>query len=236
LKLSVFIIIFILAQVICAQNNINKKLTHQLEYGINYVNFLQKNSRSLNGTGYFYNSGFNFTPNYYFGYKAIINEKHAIKLSIEKFISNSSYHDFPYLGIVGLSYYTLNLGYGYTFPFKVFSVFLGGQLSYRYAGGEAAVYGYRNPTSQLSEPVEAYLEYNSIGFSPNTEIEYSITKNFGLGVNLNLNYYPFENAKLKGDGTNEPDPMFVEIYKPNTLNFTTTFKLAYKFSFSKTKQ
>ena len=120
------------------------------------------------------------------------------------------------------------------FPFKIFIFSIGVQLSYR-GGGEAAVFGYRDPTSPLSEPVEARLEYNSIGFVPNAEIEYFITKNFGLGVNLNFNYYPFENAKLKGEGTNQPDPLYVQIYKPNNLNFTTTFKMAYKFSFSKTK-
>lgn len=225
---------FIWAQIICAQTNTNKKLTHQLEYGVNYVNFFNQNT-NLNGLGLFYSDGFYFRCNYFFGYKATLNHKHSIKVNFTNFESKSSYRDFPYVGIVGLSYNTLNLGYGYTFPFKVFSVFLGGQLSYRYAGGEAAVFGYRNPTSQLSEPVVARLEYNSIGFSPNAEIEYFITKNFGLGVNLNLNYYPFENAKLKGDGTDEPGPMFVEIYKPNNLNFTTTFKMAYKFSFSKIK-
>ncbi len=79
----------------------------------------------------------------------------------------------------------------------------------------------------------ARLKYNSIGFSPNAEIEYFITKHFGLGVNLNMNYYPFESSKLKGDGTDQPEPFFVQTYKPNNLNFTATFKLAYKFNFNK---
>jgi len=222
------------AQVVCAQMKNSKTLTHQLEYGINYMNFLDQNI-GLNGTGYLYNPDFNLKPNYHFGYRMIINNKHGIRLSIEKFISNSRNPDFPYLGLVGLSFNKLSLGYSYVFPFKVFFVSLGGNFSYRFAGGEAAVFGYRDPTSPLSEPMEARLQYNSIGFSPNVELEYFLTKHFGFGVNFNLNYYPFENAKLKGDGTNEPDPLYVQIYKPNNLNFTTTFKLAYKFSFSKTK-
>jgi hypothetical protein len=127
------------------------------------------------------------------------------------------------------------LGYSYILPFKKILLSIGGQISYRYDGGEFDVFGYRDLTSPLSEPVIATLNYNSIGFSPNAEIEYFFTKNFGLGVNLNLNYYPFENAKLKGDGTNEPDPLYVQIYKPNNLNFTTTFKVACRFGLGKKK-
>jgi hypothetical protein len=73
----------------------------------------------------------------------------------------------------------------------------------------------------------------SIGFSTNAELEYFITKHFGLGVNLNMNYYPFENGKLTGLGTDQPDPFFVQTYKSNDLNFTATFKLAYKFNLNK---
>jgi hypothetical protein len=88
-------------------------------------------------------------------------------------------------------------------------------------------------TSPLSEPLTAQLEYNSIGFSPNAEIEYFITKHFGVGLNFNLNYYPFESSKLIGNGKDQPDPFFVQTYKPNDLSFTATFKLAYKFNLNK---
>jgi hypothetical protein len=223
MKFILLIITFIWAQVVCAQIDLSKKFTHQFELGINYVDFFTKN-KNLNS----------IASSFTLGYKSIIKEKHEIKFVLMGISSNLSYPITPNLGLFATSFISINLGYSFVLkPIKVIKVSLGGQLSYRFAGGEAAVFGYRDPTSPLSEPVEARLEYNSIGFSPNAELEYFITKNFGLGVNLNLNYYPFENAKLKGDGTNEPDPLYVQIYKPNNLNFTTTFKLAYKFSFSK---
>ncbi|MFA9214371.1 MAG: hypothetical protein ACEQSR_11080 [Candidatus Methylacidiphilales bacterium] len=219
MKYTLLLITSIWTQVVYAQINTKNKVLHQVELGINHANFLTKNPNFNN-----------VISGYHLGYKVLF-KNHAIKIHLAYNLSSLIYPKTPNLGVIAMDFRTFNFGYNYIFPFKLFSVDVGCQISYRYEGGEAAVYGYRNPTSPLSEPVEARLKYNSIGFSPNAEIEYFITKNFGLGVNLN--YYPFENAKLKGDGTNEPDPLYVQIYKPNNLNFTSTFKLAYKFSFSK---
>jgi len=222
MKYRLLILILIWAQVICAQINTKNKVLHQVELGVNQANFLTRNPNFNN-----------LISGYHIGYKTIFNNRHIIKIHLAHNLSNLIYPKSPELGTIAMSFRSFNVGYGYILPFKVFLITLGGQISYRYEEGETAVYGYRNPTLPLSEPMEARLKYNSIGFSPNIELEYFITKHFGFGVNLNLNYYPFENSKLKGDGFNEPDPLFVETYKPNNLNLTATFKLAYKFSFKK---
>jgi hypothetical protein len=233
MKTKLFFIIIFWAQIVCAQNKPKIKLEHQLEYGINYYNFLNINT-NINGLGLFYLNGYNWTSNYYFGYKTIINKKHNFKFNNMYFESLVMGAPNSNSGLTGISNITLNVGYAYQLPLKKIAFSLGANLSYRYDGSETVVYAFtQNPN--FKEGVRASIYYNSVGFSPNAEIEYFITKNFGIGVNLNLNYYPFENAKLKGDGTNEPDPLYVEMYKPNNLNFNATFKLAYKFSFTKTK-
>lgn len=221
MKLLLFMITFSIYQISNAQGNGSIKTENQIELGLNYVDFLSQHSklnRPLSG--------------YSIGYKITIKNKHSIKLGIDYCNSALKYPKYPDLGTIALSFGCFGVGYSYTPYFKVLKISLGGKLCYRYMGGETAVFGYRSPPP-LTEPVEARLEYNSIGFSPNTEIEFFFTKHLGLGINLNLNYYPFENAKLKGDGTNQPDPFYVQIYKPNNLNFIATFKLAYRFKLGK---
>jgi len=217
-----------------AQIKPHRTLEHQLEYGVNYVIFLNQNS-NFNGWGGIYMNGLFLKHNYCIGYKTIFNKKHIIKLNKTIFIAlmNGTPNSPTYLS--GLAYNSFNLGYAYILPINSINdltLSLGTNLSYRYEGSELVVFAHTQNT-YLFEPLFAYLEYNSIGISPNAEIEYFFTKHIGLGVNLNLNYYPFEHDKLKGDGVDEPDPFYVQTYKPQNLNFTSTFKLAYKFSFKK---
>ncbi len=116
-------------QVICAQiKNPTRKLIHQLELGLNHADFLTKNS------------SFNILiSGYHFGYKAIYKNKHIIKIHLAYNKSSLIYPKTPNLGLIALDFRTFNVGYNYMLPFKVFLVSLGGQLSYRYEGGETAV-------------------------------------------------------------------------------------------------
>jgi uncharacterized membrane protein len=95
MRTIILTIIFLWAQVVCAQLKNTRKRTHQLEYGVNYLSILNNN---LNGLGSFYDNGFNFNQNYYFGYKSIIKEKHCINLSFKFYNSKAIYKETPNLG------------------------------------------------------------------------------------------------------------------------------------------
>jgi hypothetical protein len=138
MKFKLFIIISVWAQFVCAQIASNKILNHQIELGVNYVDFYSKN-KNLNS----------LASSFTLGYKTIIKEKHELKFVLMGVSSNLSYPKTPNLGLIASSFVSINLGYSYILlPIKIIKVSLGGQFSYRFNGGETVVYGYRYLTSK----------------------------------------------------------------------------------------
>jgi len=221
-----------------AQIKQHSSVEYQLEYGINHVNFLNQIT-NLSPWGIMHLNKQFWKYNYSMGFKTIINKKHVIKLNKTEFLTMLDYNpQNRHIGLISLVYMSLDLGYAYILPMNAINnlvINLGTNFSYRYKGNEMVYYAYW-PNQNWDEPLVANLDYNSIGISPNAEIEYFFTKHFCFGINLNFNYYPFENNKLQDGGFNQPDPFYVQTYKPQNLNFTSTFKLAYKFSLQRLRQ
>jgi len=203
----------------------------QLETGLNYSDFLGKAPR-LNGFGrvaYQQPSTFKIRPNLFLGVKGIVNNKHCVKISYSRF--ESSFVNFQETGLYFVTYKMFGLGYGYKLPLKPLSITLSAMLQYRagFYNMEYVIFEY--PHWEESFPKAAtYLRTNIIGFSPGVDIDYFFTKNIGLGLSSNYNYFPSAKSEA-GYASNYPPKLEdVASYKPIKEFVTLNFKLLYKFS------
>lgn len=177
---------------------------NRFEFGNTFVSYFDKegfNSYELNKF------------NLYWSYSRIIKNKHVININLttyrSPYISNANVGQ-----VAGSSFESLNLGYGRILHTKKLEIIPNASLSYRYNGVQSVVFAYRNPGSLLSEPLFAYLEYNSVGGLLAVDANYFLVKYIGIGLKLSYAFYPFENAKLSADGVDKPDPAFVETHGP----------------------
>lgn len=236
IRLFTLALFLVWTQFVCAQtkNTTTKKVKHQLEYGLDYMNYYSNYKRDFKGWGYTAYVGFNLNSTYSLNYKCIIKDKHVIRFGFSRYYSANEYPDYPQLGKVGFTLGNLSLGYGYMFAFKNLFVSAHGAVNYRYTGGEAAISAWSEDPN-FKEVNFVDLRYKApFGFGSGIELEYFFIKNLGIGINAYLNYFPFEDAKFRGYFDDEK--AFNSIYKPNDLYVTTTFKLAYKFSFPNFKK
>jgi len=233
-----FVILFCVN--INAQNKTTNRFEHQLELGYNYGKFFG-NYSEFNGIGFLQKWDFrafelkniyqifrrlNYT-NLFYSYKLIINNKHCFK--INKMVYNSHSGRLPNIKIGFSGFYgeVLSLGYGRNFNYKKLNTTLFLQLSQR-TGTEYALLGFLS-----NHPLNAELKYNSYGIALGSDIDFFITKNLGLGVNINYYYFPNETNKLEGDDVQYVDPSIIENYKPLSEFIFLNFKIAYKFALPK---
>jgi hypothetical protein len=170
--------------------------------------------------------------NYYFGYNRIINSKYFIGVNLtSSFTPNGKDFSAIAIGEILRSYNEqLNFNLGHLFSYRNINIIPTIQLSYRYGGSQSAIFGFRDPIGILTEPLFAYLEYNSLGGSIGGDINYFFSKHVGLGVKTSYNYYPFENAKLSaGESIDQPDPLLVETHKPLNQMLIVNIKIITKF-------
>ncbi|MES2726387.1 MAG: hypothetical protein V4643_04750 [Bacteroidota bacterium] len=234
IKGLIFLIIFFIGvKSLLAQTKdlTSQKVVHQVEYGLNYMNYYNNYRQDFNGWGYMaYFNGITLSSTHSINYKCIINNKHIIKLGYTRFYSNTERNNYPDLGKNEFSLSYVSLGYGRKLPFSfkkiVPSVFA--MLNYRYRGGEAADYAWRDMGFEKNFTVLKYDQ--TVGIALGIELEYFFIQNLGLGINTYVNYFPFENARFKGDGVDSPSQEFIDSHKPNNFFINTTFKLAYRFS------
>jgi hypothetical protein len=191
------------------------------------------NKSNLEGFGILFNDfkQSNFRYNNFLCYKAIISEKHTIKIDLFENMLNSKRT--AKINEMVISYFNVSsFGYGYLIWDKKIDITLLGQLSYR-SGSEMVIlvdntiYDFDN---------FAFFLYNSYGFSTGLDIEYFFTKNIALGTNIYYYNFPFETNKLSGSNVEITHPDFVKTYRPVSDFLNINFKLAYKFSFPKFKK
>lgn len=181
---------------------------------------------------FFYNKGFTglgidniLSLNRYYGYSRIIKKRHVIRIGYRQFGSDM----LPFIvGKVNQHYFrSADLGYGYIFTKCKLQLIGHVGLSYRYDGGESVVFGFRQNT--WPEPVFASLVYNSIGGSFDIDANYFFIKNIGVGIKTAYTFYPFEDAKLRGNGIDNPPPILVATYKPINQMLIINGKLMLRF-------
>lgn len=171
----------------------------------------------------------------YLGIKCIVNTKHIFMFQGARFASEEwmGQNTYPETGIAGISYSVLSLGYGYLIPLKKIRVIMNGLVSYRKNGTEVYTIGYMGSSTQLSEPLYGYISYTKPwGATVGGEVEFFVTKNFGLGVNLSYSCFPFEHGKI------ESTPLFnlpqkFELESANRATLNATAKLFFNFEFKK---
>jgi hypothetical protein len=166
--------------------------------------------------------------NYFLGYTRIVKGKYTFTLDfISGFTPNMNANSNLQIGeIISSNYKMCNLSLGKLFKFSRVQLNPKLALSYRFWGGQWTTFGYRNPGSAISEPLFAFLSYNSIGFSIGNDVNYFFNKHLGIGFKTFYNVYPFENAKLSsGSLIDQPDPFLVETHKPLNQLFILNFKL-----------
>jgi hypothetical protein len=185
------------------------------------------------------NAGFGYTDiskryvnyrkhNYFLGYTRIIKDKYILAIDFTSgFTPNNNYDSKSKVGeIISSNFKMCNLGLGKLFNFSRIQINPKIALSYRFSGMQWTTFGYRNPGSGLSEPLFAYLMYNSIGFSMGLDANYFFTKNLGIGIKATYNLYPFENAKLSSGNTiDQPDRLLIETHKPLNQVVILNFKI-----------
>jgi hypothetical protein len=223
-----------------AQNKTTNHFEHQFELGYNYGNFFG-NYSEFNGIGFLQIWDFkaiellniqkifrrlNYT-NLFYSYKIIINNKHCFKINKMVYNAYSGQLNNINIGFSDFDVELLNMGYGRNFNFKKINATMFLQLSQR-TGTEYALLGFLS-----NHPLNAELKYNSYGIALGTDFDFFITKNLGLGLNINYYNYPFETNKLEGDDVQYVDPSIIENYKPMQEFVFINFKLAYKFALPK---
>jgi hypothetical protein len=238
-----FIFVFCVLE-ISAQNTkttLRNTMSYQLELGINYSSF-PKEKGQFEGTGFQmgwkpYTSGdakglpFLYY-NEYWAYKLIYKDKHIVKISsVSSVFFNSdlkvSRQD---MGVFYRQHKIASFGYGRPFRFRFATANLFAQLSYR-KGHEDAIHFYYQDNILGSS-----LQYkNPWGLSALVEIERTLFKNFGIGLNGGYYYFPFENGRLHGGN--------IEYYNPTLQNdvrapkhiLIGTVKIFYQFHIPKSK-
>lgn len=211
------------AQYVCAQNMSfieQSKWRFQIEAGLNYSSFLDKNPR-VNG------SYFNlFKIPRFMGLKATYKKKHI-------FVFNSITHAKrvnirPLIGIDYILFNIHTLGYGYAINIKTFNVVFTTQVSYR-TGLERYIHDY-----YYSHLVTSGISYNKPwGGIIGIQVDYLVTNNIGIGINSGYYFFPFENTKLSGGYVEQINPDLVAKTTPNKQIFIGTLKLFYNFSLPK---
>jgi hypothetical protein len=195
---------------------------NQFEFGNTIVDYFNKEGLSKFRLDQY--SKFNL----YFGYNRQISNKHSILFNFISFQSDYDYNK-PIGVVVGSFFEQINIGYSYCIYSKMLDIRPSLSFSYRYFGSEMVIFGYKDPVL-LEEPLWALVWYNSIGASVGVDLNYILTKNFGLGIKTSYNFYPFENAKLSaGESINQPDPFLVETHKPLNQMLILNFKIVTRF-------
>lgn len=220
-----------------AQNWISKVFgdKNQIEFGISNVSY--PNSKFDDNFKFYENylkPGYSNMRrhNYYFGYNRIINSKYLLGVNfISSLTPNTKEFSEIAIGeILGTDNKQLNFNFGYLFSYRKINIIPTAQISYRYGGSQSVIFGFRDPSGILTEPLFAHLEYNSVGGSIGIDINYFFSKNVGLGFKTSYNFYPFENAKLSaGESIDQPDPFLVETHKPLNQMLILNFKIVTRF-------
>ena len=226
MKKNIYFLVILLGKFceLYAQDKLeSSKFQHQIDVGINYSKYFDTR-KNYSGFGIDLSRKEGGRSSF-FAYKLIINNKHIFKLATAECSSNDWNILYNNYALINTYSKILDFGYGYHIPIKKVNVTVFCNLSYRYGGNEFI---------QIYNPDIDWVtnNYNSMGCSTNLDFEFFFTKNLAAGINLCYYMFPFESSKINIDA-NKVDGNIFNDFKPINNFFNITFKLAYKFNFSK---
>jgi len=239
-KYLLFALVLFFANSVYCQHKKTKIFQNQIELGFNYTKQFNKRdiasgigSLITTGNKYAQTGGLRWDYNRYLSYKAILFERHILKISyednggeIDPFVPN-------FVGFWSYEMYLKSIGYGYILPTKYINISLLGHICHRTGIENVQFYNGNWNGQYIYNYLNSWLRYNSYGVKLGIDAEYFLNKNIGIGTNISYYYFPNEEAKLYGNDIETINPNMQKTYKPIGEFVNINFKIAYRFSLPK---